>query len=765
MLASIVFASVIAIQPVSDFAARHAESRRLLSADGHRIVQASGFLFATGARRPEEAASAFLSQHGAAFGLTGREVLVLRAAPFPGEVGAVRFGRSIDGLPVFGGDLVVGVDAQGRVFLVNGTDVPAGTAGRFTIGEGGARAAALTSFGSGARAAGEAQVTAGWQPVGASLRAAYQVVLGTEQPAGLWRVAIDAESGALLFREDLRIRASGSVFDISPMEDTAGQCPLSGGAGSPHTACKSPVSSTLDNLTSATNLTGTYFTVYNCQGHNYPTTFGSTGLCTQSTTPNSGMPATDYVYPVDATNVSAADEFAAVTAYHQLEKQRAYLKSLDPSGGGGLTSNIPVFVNAYEGGQPLDNAFFGSNGVQKIVVIGQGTVADFAYDGSVHYHELTHGQVAAFGGFATGLDTLGGLDEPGAVNEGSADALATSNLGRSQIGLYVAGLGSFGSPAPYLRDMNDPNLVKTCQGDGTSVTEFGLAGVVNGLDGEVHDDGEIWNSFFWELHQGLAGSKWCGGSCDAAPAIQNKAIELAGGTQPTLQSYANTMAAAASALFPASPEISSYVSCVAGRHGMPSCNRTVKVYTGEIKLSFVRHRYGAFQLVVTTTGAANFTVCSARGTATTLWAKQGGPVILTSPSLGGPTTTNGASFVNFTRSCSGGVSTIGIPSAGTWYLLTDSQGAESPNFDIYLFDFSASGGSMAARPAPVTPATCTPPPPVISNAGGGGGGGGSSSSGCGCGQPDAGAGIAALVGLYAFIRRQSRARRGEGRPE
>jgi Zn-dependent metalloprotease len=707
---TLLFLLAVGANPIQKFAEDNPTSQRLGSADGQRLTHASGFLAETGARRPEDAARAFLSIHGAAFGITERQALVLKGAPAAGEVGGVRFERTIDGHPVFGGDLVVGVDAHSRVFVVNSGEVAPTVSGHHALGEAAAYWAAVSSFAGGVRGAAPATVTPGWQAFGTSVRAVYRVDFVAEHPAGDWRVLVDGETGKALFREDLRYYASapGSVFEVSPVETAASACPVSATA---HTFCASPAGVTFPNLSTGSDLTGTQTTVYNCKGTNAPTTAaGVPGVCT-SVAAVSGA----FNFAVDSTYRSTTDDFAAAMAYYHLDKHVSFFKRLDPtlpSGTGrAVRTSLPALVNAFQGGAPLENAFF--SGALDAMVFGQGASADYAYDATVMYHELTHGVVFAWGGFNLGIDSMGGLDEPGAVNEGTADAMAVSENGRSQVGSFIGATGfpPGSPPTPFLRDMNDPNASRTCQGDGTLVTELGGT-ALNGLDGEVHDDGEIWNGFYWEVFQGLkaAGVKACGGACDAGPALQYKALQLAGGTSPTFNSYWQTLKAAASVLFPPRSGVAAYVDCVAKRRKLDKCDRTVPVYAGESKLQFIRLRYSPFQVVLPATGSMQFSVCSRNGTATTVYARSGVPVQLSGidPTTGNRTVTADLQGT-FTNPCSGVSATFALP-AGSWYLLFDSPnalGGATPGYDIYRIDAGQTG--MASRPPSTAPSTCASP--------------------------------------------------------
>jgi hypothetical protein len=173
---------------------------------GGRLVHASGFVAAGLGASPEEAARAFLARHGSAFGILPGQELVLRAQPSPGQAGPVRFERRIRGRPVFGGEVVVGVDAEGAVFLVNASDVPPLPSGRFALSRTSAVRAAKASLGQGLELTGLPATLQGWQASGQSLRAAWRVDLVARRPAGEWRVCVDAETGEILLRLDRRRR-------------------------------------------------------------------------------------------------------------------------------------------------------------------------------------------------------------------------------------------------------------------------------------------------------------------------------------------------------------------------------------------------------------------------------------------------------------------------------------------------------------------------------------------------------------------------------
>src|SRR5262249_38965196 len=193
MLALVLWLAAVA--PAQRFLQAHPESSTVLSADGRVLVHASGFLSPNPGRTPEAAARNFLSTHGATFGVAAPQELVVRQTPAPGQVGAVRFERRVGGLPVFGGDVVVGVDAQALVFVVHTSEVAQTLTGRHALGQAAAVRSALSSFPGNALGAVPVAVAAGWRSILGTLRAVYRVDLIVERPFGSWRIFVDAETG------------------------------------------------------------------------------------------------------------------------------------------------------------------------------------------------------------------------------------------------------------------------------------------------------------------------------------------------------------------------------------------------------------------------------------------------------------------------------------------------------------------------------------------------------------------------------------------
>ncbi len=206
-----------ALGPVADFKAAFPAASVIESPAGGRLTSASGFEASGLGDTPEAAARAFLKEYGAAFGIDPRQELVARTALAAGQVGPVRFERHIDGLPLFDGDVVVGVDAKGSVILVNAADVPAQVKGRARISRKAAIRAATTAI-RGLQTADTPRAKRGWRASGQQIRPVWRVDLVAARPPGDWRTYVDAETGKVFLRVDLR---TSDGVGISPNRSAA----------------------------------------------------------------------------------------------------------------------------------------------------------------------------------------------------------------------------------------------------------------------------------------------------------------------------------------------------------------------------------------------------------------------------------------------------------------------------------------------------------------------------------------------------------------
>jgi peptidase YpeB-like protein len=190
----------------SDFKTAFPAASVITSADGARITHASGFEAEGLGDTPEAAARKFLARHGAAFGIGPRQQVVARDHPSPGQAVAVHFERRVGRAPVFDGDLVVGVNAKNAVVLVNAADIPARVAGRPRISRDSAIRAAKRAI-RGLELSSAPRAERGWGATGNVIRPVWRVDFTATRPKGDWRTFVDAETGRVLVRADLRTTA------------------------------------------------------------------------------------------------------------------------------------------------------------------------------------------------------------------------------------------------------------------------------------------------------------------------------------------------------------------------------------------------------------------------------------------------------------------------------------------------------------------------------------------------------------------------------
>jgi len=548
-------------------------------------------------------ARAFLETYGGSFGVaTVAELELLRADEVPGADGVALFRRRALGLPVFLGEIAVGWRADGAVTVVNGSPALATRpATEFTISDTEARAAALFGL---PGATAEARAEPGWLEHGGALHPAWRVEHATDELGGHGLSYVHGATGELLWRAsrvaDLRPCATAPCargFLLTPIDPPT-----------PDPAGNRPRDFALDGLPAgAAVLDGQRTAVFNCQGLDLdaPQFFPGGGLapnlCTvarQAPAPCGGAPFQEvadadgsFLSAPDPTGRDVCDPFPEQNAYLHVDAHSRWLDGLDaafasrtPAGGIGF---IPAFVNVRQSGGPFDNAFFvggtGSVGqpakaISGAMFFGQGTLVDFANDATVVYHELSHAAVDVSAGYQPRLDAAGTDLDPGALNEGTADALSAAHQmevlagdglavdsASTQLRYVDLGVGLF------TRELSSPY---TCRGNGQN--DFRNPGRL----GEVHDDGRIWGSFAWALlraahdreavapgtRQGMAQALFKAllasgpnaGFADAAATVRQKAQDVLGA------------------------DGADFVACTIAQRDMDGCaERSVPMYSGE----------------------------------------------------------------------------------------------------------------------------------------------------------------------------------------
>ena len=164
---------------------------------------------------------------------------------------------------------------------------------------------------------------------------------------------------------------------------------------------------------------------------------------------------------------------------------------------------------------PFDNAFFTQNdptmsmlldqfGIDgDLLVFGQGTKADFGYDGDVVYHEFGHATIYTTG--ITGLefqDKYGLTVEPGALHEGMADTFAFIMTDNTCTGEYAS--EGFVKADPRYKASMDIETV-----DGKEIycmrSALNKKKVFEDFIGEAHWDGQPLLASNWDIYQLIKG--------------------------------------------------------------------------------------------------------------------------------------------------------------------------------------------------------------------------------------------------------------------
>ncbi len=203
------------------------------------------------------------------------------------------------------------------------------------------------------------------------------------------------------------------------------------------------------------------------------------------------------------------DSFAEVTMFYHASKAYAFFEGLGmpelnlkpllaianlrfPKGWDDF--DIATMKNTSTPLEPYDNAFFspedplgglltqGGGGLW----FGQGTQADFAYDGNVVYHEFGHAMIDRTIQLVPywHLDPQGGAPSPGAMNEGLADYFSSALTGDGQVGEYASKNISYGLGGS-IRDLdNDDHCPQH-------------------LAGEPHIDSTFFSGALWKTRQSL----------------------------------------------------------------------------------------------------------------------------------------------------------------------------------------------------------------------------------------------------------------------
>jgi Zn-dependent metalloprotease len=168
------------------------------------------------------------------------------------------------------------------------------------------------------------------------------------------------------------------------------------------------------------------------------------------------------------------ERFEQVMAYHHVTSAQSYIQSLGFTDVNNEAQDLSI--NTFTG----DNSFYDPSTDE--ITFGSGGVDD-AEDAEIVWHELGHAiQDAQVPGFGTS-------SQGGAIGEGFGDYWAVTMSVPTSAGFDVACVGDWDA----VSYTTAPHCLRRT--DGTKTTDD--------IDGEVHDDGEIWSRALFDIHRGL----------------------------------------------------------------------------------------------------------------------------------------------------------------------------------------------------------------------------------------------------------------------
>jgi zinc metalloprotease ZmpB len=411
----------------------------------------------------EQAARNYLNAHTQDFAPAGG-TSALRTANVQVLAGTshVRFQQTVEGIPVFRGDVVVSLRSDNTVTIVINNSVADIQAATTTPEITAARAIALS------RAHLNVKGRTTGKEDGATLmiyrngdgadHLTYRVSISTEEPLGDWQVFVDAISGNILSVEDLfvneRVQGTGLVYLSDPLSasqrtyNTTGFSDYGDADTDSLTAYRTSV--TLDSLTFEDNvykLKGPYCNVTDVES-----------------------PVDPYYYsastPTGFTATRSAQDFEATMVYYHVTT--AYKRLLELGFRVPTLEGIRLDPHGYLG---QDNSHYSPSG--NWIAWGEGGVDD-AEDADVIWHEYGHAIMYNI------IDNWGG-GECGALGEGFGDYWA---------GSYSRSLNQW-SPEDYRY-----NWVFNWDGHNTfwlgrrldDTRTYPFTGL------EIHNAGQIWSS-------------------------------------------------------------------------------------------------------------------------------------------------------------------------------------------------------------------------------------------------------------------------------
>jgi hypothetical protein len=466
-------------------------SEVVLHADRSRPIKVRGE-FALGASSNAILVKGFLTQHADDLKLPFPVAGLKLAHETETSVRKVyRFDHMLDGIPVFGAQLIVAVDKQNRVrqidLFAGSTNVIGPPAKVQQLDVAGAAKAAATVVGKFTKRLDTPAPVLGWFSTPKGLIRAYRVLIATTAPVHDWEIIIEAYSGKKLRQRDLIKEmpdGTGTVFDPNPvvtasnnaLRDPTGTLGTCGFTGTPQATIDAQriAGKVLKDLTLSAGtykLDGPY-----CRIHD----FGPPA----STIPAEAAGTFNYL--------SNDDRFEAVMVYYHLDTYQRYLQSI------GIPDAHPTVIQADPHDNSIISAWFSPfDGGLHFSDSGP-CRPDRAEDADCMIHEYGHAiqdyQVPGWGV----TNPVTGRDETGAMGEGFGDFAACAYFSDRSGGFQREVFEDWVFGPAGLRRV-----------DGTKHYPTDWAG-------EVHDDGEIWSAALWNIYRAIGGDSGAPADHEAA---------------------------------------------------------------------------------------------------------------------------------------------------------------------------------------------------------------------------------------------------------
>jgi Zn-dependent metalloprotease len=430
------------------------------------VITASGVVLALGMSFTS-AAGAAPTSNSAASAVPGNLKLIKTKTSLLGK--HYWYQQTFKGLPVVGGYYAQHVDKSGKVQITDGRDaVPANLDVSTKVAPATATKnanTAVTARAARSRSVGGKNVT----PTPAAAQGAAQLaVLGGPNAKLVWNVTsrstegvsrslVDAKTGTVVESKVIsdNVDGTGSVFDPNPVVTLKNEDLTDQDDKNQNILFLAQKNVILRNLDGSGKLNGTYVNIAEAKG----------GVAVNKNN--------HFVYQ------RANDRFEQVEAYYQVNQTQEYIHSLGFSDVNNESQDFSI--NTFDG----DNSFYDPS--TDVITMGEGGVDD-AEDAEVIWHEYGHAiQDDVVPGF-------GESEQAGAIGEGFGDYWAV------QQSIPV----SKNYDIPCVMDWDSTSYT---DGPKHCLRRTDTGKTTDDIDGEVHDDGEIWSNALWDIQKSLGRTK------------------------------------------------------------------------------------------------------------------------------------------------------------------------------------------------------------------------------------------------------------------